>query len=221
MTHAPDSQADPLRHRSLRLARRFRRALAAAQGGVAQQGLTLSDLLALHGKASIATLLMLYALFCLLPVSGVGNVFGVALWVLSWQWAKGRDHISLPQSVAGIRLTWRLSCLSLRGLALGYRSAARFLRPRWAVMHAPWTQPWWAVWIALQALVIFLPVPLGNTLPAFSLVALGLGRLLADGVMHVASLVLGTLGVVYLYTLGRVTWDLTLEAFEFLRHWLP
>jgi hypothetical protein len=87
-------------------------------------------------------------------------------------------------------------------------------------MQAGWTHPWWAGWIAVQAGVIFLPVPLGNTLPAFSLMALGLGRLLEDGVMHLASLVVGVLGLVYMVALGGVTWQLCLEAWTRLGGWL-
>ncbi len=218
MTAACGARSSPSRHESLRLARRFRQALgqAEAAGGAA---LTVKDLLLLHGHASMATLLMLYALFCLMPVGGVGNVFGVALWWLSWQWARGQQQLVLPERVAGIRLNARLSIITLRALASGYQAAGRWLRPRWFGLQAPWTQAWWASWIALQAVVIFLPVPLGNTLPAFSLVALGLGRLLADGLMHAASLVLGVLGLVYMAALGHMTWQLTLETVERVRVW--
>lgn len=219
MTAARLAPAGPSRHESLRLARRFRQALgqAEAAGGAA---LTVKDLLLLHGHASIATLLMLYALFCLMPVGGVGNVFGVALWWLSWQWARGQQQLVLPERVAGIRLNARLSAMVLRALASGYRVAARWLRPRWFGLQAPWTQAWWASWIAVQAAVIFLPVPLGNALPAFSLVALGLGRLLADGLMHAASLVLGVLGLVYLGALGQMTWQLVVGAARWVGAWL-
>jgi len=207
------------RDASLLLARRFRHALHQAQRTGAT-GLTLRDLVALHGQASIATLLLLYAVFCLLPVAGVGNVFGVALWLLSWRWARGSNDMPLPSRVADMRLSARWSTLALKALAYGYRRAARWLRPRWHGVQARWTHPWWAVWIALQAGVIFLPVPLGNTLPAFSLMALGLGRLLEDGVMHLASLVVGALGLVYMVSLGRVTWQLCLDAWAHLGAWL-
>ncbi len=207
------------RYASLRLARRFRHALHQAQRTGAT-GLTLRELVALHGQASIATLLLLYAGFCLLPVGGVGNVFGVALWLLSWRWARGRTDVALPARVADMRLSARWSTVALKALAYGYRRAARWLRPRWRGMQAGWTHPWWAGWIAVQAGVIFLPVPLGNTLPAFSLMALGLGRLLEDGVMHLASLVVGALGLVYMVSLGRVTWQLCLDAWGLLGAWL-
>ena len=203
------------RYAALRLARRFRHALKVAQGP-GNVGLTLSDLVNLHGHASIATLLLLYAVFCLMPVGGVGNVFGVALWLLSWQWARGNAGVGLPLRVAAMRLNQRWSLVMLQGLANGYRKAGQWLRPRWPGIQAEWTQPWWGAWIALQALVIFLPVPLGNTLPSFSLIALALGRLLADGCMHAASLLLGVLGLVYMALLGQATWVLTLQTWTYI-----
>jgi hypothetical protein len=214
------NRRDPLgsRHAALRLSRRLRQAQRQLQAQPANApGLTLADVLALHGPSSMATLLMLYALFCVMPVGGVGNVFGVALWLLSWQWARGRPH-ALPARVAGMRLNPRWSLRLLRLLAAGYRQAGRWLRPRWAPLMAGWTRGWWAGWIALQALVIFLPIPLGNLLPAFSLVALGLGRLLSDGLMLGLSLAIGVLGLVYTAALGHVAWLLTFRAWEGLLH---
>lgn len=219
MNRRGPTRTTPSRYVALRLARRFRHALREAQRPGAPGGLTLHDLVALHGQASIATLLLLYAVFCLLPVGGVGNVFGVALWLLSWQWARGKDRLALPTRVAGMRLSVRGTTVALQALAVGYRRAARWLRPRWRGVQAEWTHPWWAGWIALQALVIFLPVPLGNTLPAFSLMALGLGRLLDDGLMHAASMVLGVLGLAYMYWLGHVTWALVLDTLAWCRAW--
>lgn len=216
------NRRDPLgsRYAALRLARRFRHAhahLKAQPGGA--PGVSVAGLLELHGTASMATLLMLYALFCVMPVGGVGNVFGVALWLLAWQWWRGRPH-ALPARVAALRLNHRLSLLLLRLLAAGYRQAGRWLRPRWTPWMARWTQGWWAAWIALQALVIFLPIPLGNVLPAASLVALGLGRLLSDGLMFGVSLAIGALALLYSAALGHVAWHLTITTWDWVGRWL-
>lgn len=195
------------RYAALRLARRFRLAQWRLQAQpIGMPGLTLQDMLALHGPSSLSTLLMLFALVCILPVGGVGNVFGVALWWLSWDWLRGRPDMALPDRLAQIRLNVRWSVRTLKTLAVSYRYAGRWSRPRLRAMQAPWTRSLWAGWIALQAMVIFLPVPIGNVLPAFSLVALALGNLLADGLLLGVSLALGTLGVVYAMALGHVTW---------------
>ena len=195
------------RYAALRLARRFRLAqwqLQAQPQGT--PGLTLAAVLALHGPSSLSTLMLLFALVTILPVGGVGNVFGVALWWLSWDWLRGRTDMALPTRVAHMRLNLRWSVRTLQTLAVSYRYAGRWSRPRLHGMQAPWTRSLWACWIAVQALVIFLPVPMGNVLPAFSLVALALGRLLDDGLLLWLSLALGVLGIVYTFALGHVTW---------------
>ena len=208
------------RYAALRLARRFRHAgnvLKAQPAGA--PGLTLAKVLELHGEASMATVLMLYAMFCVMPVGGVGNVVGVALWWLAWQWGRGRT-LTLPARVVGLQLNQRWSLRLLGILAGAYRMGGRWMRPRAAVFLETWTRGWWAAWIALQALVIFLPVPLGNVLPALSLVALGLGRLLADGVMLGLSLLIGALGLLYTAAIGQVAWDLALAFRAALLEWL-
>jgi hypothetical protein len=102
----------------------------------------------------------------------------------------------------------------LRVLASCYRRAGRWIKPRWPVLcQSVAARQAWAVWVAIQALLIFLPVPLGNVLPGLSLAALGLGQLAQDGAMHLLSLVLGVAAVGYVLWLG----DLLLNALA----WLP
>jgi hypothetical protein len=155
----------------------------------------------------MGTLLLLLSLFCLMPVGGVGNVFGAALWLLAWTHLQGRTEMPLPRRVAHMRLNLRWSLWMLRLLARSYRQAGRWLRPRWPALQAPGWRAAWSGWIAVQAGVIFLPIPLGNTLPALSLMALGLGWLLKDGVMLWLSLLLGGLSLWYMVWLGEVTWQ--------------
>jgi hypothetical protein len=200
------------RYAALRLARRFRQAQGPLQAQPQDKpGMTLQALLALHGSSSLSVLLMVFALVCILPIGGVGNVFGVALWWLSWDWLRGRSQMAIPPRLAHMRLNVRWSLRTLKTLAVSYRYAGRWSRPRLPALQANWTRSLWAAWIALQALVIFLPVPVGNVLPAFSLVALAMGRLLEDGLALCLSLVLGSMGVAYALALGHVTWLLVVQ----------
>lgn len=223
----PSPDALGSRHRALRLARRFRRALHALPPlppspnapepapAASPPGLTLGEVLDLHGTASLGSLVLFWSMFGQLPVGGVGNVAGVALWWLAWDW--WRDRVALrSSSVMRLRLSLRWSHRLLKLLAQCYRQAGLWLRPRWPHWQAPWTRGWWAAWVALQALVIFLPVPMGNLLPGLSLSALGLGRLVQDGTLYLASLLLGLAGLVYMAWLGDITWRLTLEGWHLL-----
>ena len=203
------------RYAALRLARRFRLAqwhLQAQPRGT--PGMTLHAVLALHGPSSLASLMLLFALVCILPIGGVGNVFGVALWWLSWDWLRGRPDMTLPARLTQWRMDQRWSVRTLQALAVSYRYAGRWSRPRMQGMQPPWARSLWAAWIAWQALVIFLPVPMGNVLPALSLVALALGQLLDDGLLLCVSLVLGVLGTAYAVALGHVTWLLMAETWH-------
>jgi hypothetical protein len=205
------------RYYALRLARRFRHALHRLQALPNDApGLTLAEVLALHGGASMSTWLILWSLFSILPVGGVGNVAAMAMWWLAWDWWRGRTDVRLPSRLVDTRISMRWSRATMRTLAIGYRSAGRWMRPRWPRIQAPWTVGPWALWMALQALVIFLPIPMGNVLPAFSLVAMGLGILLKDGVMLVVSLAWGILGLLYTAALWHLTWMLTVQSW----HWL-
>lgn len=205
------------RYAALRLARRFRRAQWQVQAQPAgTPGLTLAAVLALHGPSSLSTLMMLFALVSMLPIGGVGNVFGVALWWLSWDWWRGRPDMALPARLTQWRMDQRWSARTLQVLAISYRYAGRWSRPRMPGMQPHWARSLWAVWIAWQALVIFLPVPLGNVLPALSLVALALGCLLEDGLLLCVSLAVGALGTTYAWALWHVTWLLTVQTWHAL-----
>jgi len=232
--HGPDPAGS--RYRALRLARRLRQAwhrlaqtdgtgdaavYGAADGAVGSVtgGLRVADVLALHGSASVGGLLLFWGLFSQLPVGGVGNVAAVALWWLSWGWWQGQLLPRLPQRLLQVGLNPAWSLRLLRWLAVTYRRAGLWLRPRWqGLQHGPDARPHaaWAVWIALQAAVIFLPLPLGNVLPGLSLMALGLGRLVDDGLMYLVSLGLGVLGLVYTVWLGDWLWVWSQDAWGWL-----
>ena len=96
--HAARRHVDPKgsRYAALRMARRFRLAQWHLQAQpLGTPGLTLNAVLALHGPSSLGSLMLLFALVCMLPIGGVGNVFGMALWWPSWDWLRGRDRKSV------------------------------------------------------------------------------------------------------------------------------
>ena len=95
-----------------------------------------------------------------------------------------------------------------RGLAWLYGQAGRRLRERMAGLSAAGTRPLWAVWIALQGFVIFLPLPFGNVLPAISLVLLCLGWMFRDGVAMLGSALFGAAALGYTWAFGHLVWVL-------------
>lgn len=185
------------------LALRLRAASASASDGLR---LSLRGLLQLHGEASGAVLLMLMALLSTTPIAGAGTVLSLGLFALAWAWLRGHDSLALPERLAGLQLsaTWTRRCL--HSLAWTYERAERWLRPRWRVLSHTRTRCGWALWIALMAALIFLPLPLGNLLPGTSLMLLSLGWLFKDGLVLLLSAATGLAGVGYAVSVGHLAW---------------
>jgi len=165
-------------------------------GGVSQR-LSLSDLLSLHQDDSAAATLLLLALLCAVPIAGLGTVLGFGLFVVAYRWRKGHGAGPLWPRLACITLTaiWSKRCL--QALAWLYETSDRCLRARWTLMCHSTTSFWWSAWIALMALLIVLPLPLGNVLPSLSLMLLGLGWMFRDGLAMLLATVVGAAAVGY------------------------
>jgi len=134
----------------------------------------------------------LLGLFTTIPIAGVGTVLSLFILALAWRWRQQDEIPALPEKLAKVSLTPRWSNRCLRLLAWTYEQAARCLRPRWSLLYHRATYGWWGAWIALMGLLIMLPLPFGNVLPAISLMLLSLGWMFKDGL---ALLLSGTVGV--------------------------
>ena len=128
----------------------------------------------------------------------------MGIFALAWAWLRGRDTLHLPDTLGRLTLneTWSRRCL--HGLAWAYERADRWLRPRWQALSHARSRFWWALWIALMAGLIFLPLPLGNLLPGTSLMLLSLGWLFRDGIALMLSAATGAVGVGYAVSVGHL-----------------
>lgn len=178
-------------------------------------GLSLAELLRLHGEGSLPVLVMLLSLFTLIPVGGAGWFVSFFLGALGWYWAVGRERVELPAAMGRLTLNPTWTRRSLHGLAWLYLRANRWLRPRWQAWHHDRTRGWWGIWIAVMAFIIFLPLPFGNILPSMSLVLLGLGWMFRDGLALLFATTAGAGALAYTVAFGHIAIDFTLRAW----HW--
>lgn len=149
----------------------------------------------MHEDDSAAATLLLLALLCVVPVAGMGTVLGFGLFAVAYRWCKGHGAGPLWPRLARITLNEAWSNRCLHALAWLYATADRCLRVRWTLMCHSTTSPWWSAWIALMALLIVLPLPLGNVLPSLSLVLLGLGWMFRDGLAMLLATVVGAAAI--------------------------
>ena len=167
---------------------------------------TVSQLADAHGAAALGTLMVLLSTPCVLPVPGVGNIMGAALVLMSLSMWRGDEQLQLPERVAQMQLSplWARRVLLL--LARFYTVAGRWGRHRFDHLTTPRPRSWMSLKVGLMGVLIFLPIPFGNVLPAMSLVLLGLGLAFRDGVAVMLSAGVSALAVGYTAALGVLAW---------------
>lgn len=168
------------------VSQRLREAGAALQ----DDRVTLRALLKAHGPEAQGTLLLLLAAPCLLPVPGVGTVLGLGMVALAMAMWQGQSTPCLPQRVADLALPrhWARRVLSM--LASAYALAGRHARARLDHLVCAGRRSLTSVAVGAMALLIVMPIPFGNVLPALALMLIGLGLVFRDGIAVVLGLLM-------------------------------
>ena len=164
--------------------------LRATAGDLPPGPVPLAALAEAHGGAWQASLLVLLAAPCLLPIPGVGvllslglALLGLALWLA--------PHHGLPPRLARLHLPREGATRSLALLAHFYERINHVTRPRMTALAGPSARWWLGPMTVVMAVLIFLPIPFGNLLPAVSLMLAGVALAAKDGLLMLASLTAG------------------------------
>ncbi len=172
-----------------------------AAARLSSERVSVDGLLQAHGPAAHGSLLLLLAVPCLLPVPGTGTVLGFGVLALAAAMWRGQTELTLPPRVARLEMSQRWARRVLSTLAAIYSVAARVARTRhgWTTREGAWR--WLAAGVALMAVLLILPIPFGNVLPAAALILLGLGLAFRDGMVLAAGAVVGALAAGVMMTL--------------------
>lgn len=174
-----------------RLSTVFQRLAEEADGPV-----TVAAIRAALGDRSFAALLIFFAALNLLPLPPPSSaILGLPLVIVAAQMLYGSVTVWLPRKVLDKSLT-----------ASQFRSAMGRLVP-WLIWLERYIQPrYWPFWhrqgervvgaiALLLALVVTLPIPLGNWLPALAIFLLGFALSERDGVLLAVGSVVGLLAL--------------------------
>lgn len=180
------------------LVRRLRETAATLpEEGVSMQALTQA-----HGSAAPGTWLLLMAVPCLLPVPGVGTVLGLGMAALAAAMWRGQSFSGLPRRVGELELSRVWAQRVLRLLAAAYGVAGRFAKARLSHVATVSGRSWTAAAIGLMAVIVIMPIPFGNVLPALALMLIGLGLVFLDGLAVLLGLAMS--GLAFLVTAGAL-----------------
>jgi hypothetical protein len=153
-----------------------------------RERITVGDLLASLGDRALAALLFVFAFPNVLPVPpGTSAVLGAPLVVLAAQLALGRPPW-LPAFIARRSLARADFAALVRRITPWLVRAERLLRPRLTALTRTPVEYALGVVCLLLALLLTLPIPLGNMLPALAICLLALGILEHDGLWVLAGL---------------------------------
>lgn len=157
--------------------------------------ITIGDLMHLMEGRARAALIFLFAFPNVLPAPpGVSAILGLPLLYLTAQMMLGR-------------IPWLPRAISQRGMSLSaYRvmidkalplliRAERLLRPRMGWIVGPRAERVLGAFCLILAVVITLPIPLANMLPAFGICLIALGVLERDGLWALFGCIAGLLSL--------------------------
>jgi hypothetical protein len=157
-----------------------------------RERVTVADLVAgmtgAGGLAPIAFVLTLPALLPLPPV--VSAVTALPLLFVAPQMVFGRKTLWLPRALANMTMNRRRLQAVLRRTLPWLERMERVVRPRLTGLTGPVGRVMTGLACTLLALVLVLPVPFGNVLPALTACFLTLGLARRDGLVVLLGIVL-------------------------------
>ncbi|PSB41873.1 exopolysaccharide synthesis protein exod [Cyanosarcina cf. burmensis CCALA 770] len=152
-----------------------------------QEYVSLGELVEELGDRAYGPLLVICALpeALPLPVAGVSAIIAIPLMLVSAQLSLGFSRPYLPKWLAKRR--WKQKNLAkVVEKGLNYLAKAeKIVRPRWGFITSRLAQRLLGLFILLMAIIIALPIPLGNMLPAIAIVVISLGMSEGDGLLVV------------------------------------
>lgn len=152
-----------------------------------QEYVSLGELVAELGDRAYGPLLVMCALpeALPLPVAGVSAIIAIPLMLVSAQLSLGFSRPHLPKWLAKRRWKQRnLAKVVEKGLNY-LEKAEKIVRPRWGFITSRLAQRLLGLFILFMAIIIALPIPLGNMLPAIAIVVISLGMSEGDGLLVV------------------------------------
>lgn len=145
------------------------------------------------GDRSFGASLAVFALPNLMPLPpGSTILFGIPLLFVTWQMmVPGGGTLRFPRRLENYRIDRAtFSAFASRAVPL-LRRVEKWMRPRLPALRHPLLERLLGAFALLLAIVVFLPIPLGNWMPALALMIIGLTLAAGDGLVLIAGVCIG------------------------------
>jgi hypothetical protein len=150
----------------------------------AGDGISIEELTHMFGGRAIGALLFVFGLACMLPLPpGATTIFGFPLVVLAPQLIIGAGAPWLPSGVKHRTIPGVALQNGLPRLIKWLKRIEAISKPRFTILFGPVGERLIGLVILALALVLILPIPGGNILPAMAVSALAFALIQRDGVI--------------------------------------
>lgn len=152
---------------------------------LADQPLTLKDILAETSERGFSLVIGLLVLPFLLPMPpGLTGILGTGCLILSVQMALGRRSPWLPRRIAHYRFPRRFVLQVLKNVQRSTRLLERIARPRWTrLATSPHIWQLNGLCISWLALLLISPIPFTNPIPTIGILLFVIATLETDGLL--------------------------------------
>lgn len=181
--------------------------------------LTVEEFVSTLGDRSFGLAILVFALPNSLPIPGIpgfSTITGVPIILFGLQMLMGRRSVWLPRKAAQARFSGETMAKVLNKALPFVIWLEKFLRPRWNFVCHPYGERLLGLLLAVLAVIISLPIPLGNFLPGVSITLLALGLLERDGLFITGAAVFALSTIVFMSTVIVVFFKGVAAAFHAL-----
>jgi hypothetical protein len=157
-----------------------------------RQRVSVGDALALAGDRAFGALLFVFAVPNIVPAPpGTSSILGLPLILLAVQFLFGRKTPWLPRVIRERSVARENFAAVLARLNPRLQRLERVLKPRFGLLVSPVAERLLGLVIVVLAVLIFLPIPLGNIIPAAAICLISLALVEHDGLVAALGAALG------------------------------
>lgn len=142
-------------------------------------------------------------------------VLGIPILIFTIQMIMGRQRPWLPEFMRQRTIDRTMFSKIVLYVVKYLGKIERFLKPRWNFLTTNAMERFIGVWLTVLTLILMVPVPGGNTLPAFGITITAAGLLEKDGVAIAVGMLIGLVGSVYVVSVVGGLWAAARAIFGF------
>lgn len=182
-----------------------------------RERVSIGDLLELAGDRAFGALLFVFALPNVVPTPpGTSALLGLPLVLLAIQFALGRKTPWLPKVVTQRSIARSDLAAMTRRINPMLQRVERVLKPRLGLFVTPPAERLLGLTMVLLAVLIFLPIPLGNIVPAIAICLIALSLIEHDGLVVALGATIGIVSVLLVWGAVLALLRAALAAFDYL-----